>query len=89
MPMTASQALAREYEAVRGGSVEAAKKALILALSNGPRPEKELMTALRDQGLSEKTIRRAKKALGVKDKKQGYQGISVWYLDEAGEYPAV
>jgi len=89
VPMTASQALAREYEAVRGGSVEEAKKALILALSNGPRPAKELMAALRDQGLAERTVYRAKAALGIKSKKQGYQQEYVWYLDEAGEYPAV
>jgi len=87
VPMTASQALAREYEAVRGGSIEEAKKALILALSDGPRSEKDLMATLQDRGFSEKTIRRAKKALGVESRKRSFTDGWEWSLPERGGYP--
>jgi hypothetical protein len=79
---TANQALAREYDAVQGGSIDAAQKALILALNHGPRLQEEVMAELERDGFSERTIRRAKVLLGVKSRKRSFAGGWEWYLPE-------
>ncbi|MEO7178654.1 MAG: bifunctional DNA primase/polymerase [Allosphingosinicella sp.] len=53
-------------------------------LGLGPKPGGEVLRAARAAGFSEKTIRRAKGALGVMSKKMGQAGPWVWVLPEGG-----
>ena len=53
-------------------------------LGSGPKPGGEVLRASRVAGFSEKTIRRAKGALGVVSKKMGQAGPWVWLLPERG-----
>jgi AAA domain/Bifunctional DNA primase/polymerase, N-terminal len=57
-----------------------AKEFLIAELANGCAPAKDLVSRARQQGISEKTLRRAQKQLGVQHTKEGYQGEWVWAL---------
>jgi hypothetical protein len=53
-------------------------------LGPGAKPGGEVLRTSRVAGFSEKTIRRAKGALGVKSKKMGQAGPWVWQLPEHG-----
>ena len=49
-------------------------------LAEGEKPQLEIMEVLLEEGFSEATIHRAKKTLGVKNRKSGFQGTSFWHL---------
>ena len=49
-------------------------------LTDGEKPQLEIMESLLEEGFSEATIHRAKKTLGVKNRKSGFQGSSLWHL---------
>ncbi|HPP52858.1 MAG TPA: AAA family ATPase [Thermoguttaceae bacterium] len=86
--LTASQAIARELETTKETQVAAAEKALILALSGGPKANREVLQELTRQGFSEKTIQRAKTAAGVRSVKTRFGGVWEWKLpDELCEPP--
>jgi putative DNA primase/helicase len=55
------------------------------ALANGPRPAARLLEAARRAGLAEKTVRRAKVALGVEARKDGARGGWWWGLPRVGD----
>jgi len=55
---------------------------LRLALTNGARPAKELFAEAHAEGISERTLRRAKKILGVVAEKDGFGAGWVWRLRE-------
>jgi hypothetical protein len=49
-------------------------------LAEGEKPQIDIMEVLQEEGFSEATIHRAKKTLGVKNRKSGFQGASFWHL---------
>jgi hypothetical protein len=60
------------------GAMNEAKQFLVTQLENGAVEAKELLSRARDLSISEKTLRRAQKQLGVQARKEGYQGEWVW-----------
>ncbi len=78
--LTAGQILAPEVEA---SSLAEAKGLLREILADGPRDSKEAEGELEAAGVSKATIRRAKKALGVKAKKKGLREGWTWELPGA------
>jgi len=63
---TADQAIAANAAAARGDKVETAKEFLQELLADGPFGAVEGLEAAKDQGISERTLARARKELGVK-----------------------
>jgi len=49
-------------------------------LSGGPKPRKQVMKAAREQGLSESTVKRAARQIGVQFRRTGFAGGSNWEL---------
>lgn len=47
---------------------------------NGPTPSKDVKTAAAKEKISDRTLKRAKKALGVTDKSEGFPRITIWSL---------
>ncbi len=50
------------------------------ALSDGPRQAKELKDAAKREGIADRTLARARRDLGVKVERKGFQGGSTWAL---------
>ena len=75
-------------------ALDEAKDFLTEKLSGGRAPSRELMEEAKARGISEKTFRRASKALGVKSESEGIpgkKGAGVWYLrlvPQPSEIPA-
>ena len=67
-----------------GSALDEAKDFLRGFLADGPKPSREIKKEARDLMISERTLRRAKEALGIKVSKLGYQGKFVWKLPELG-----
>ena len=63
-----------------GGTLDDAKGWLTGMLQDGPKPAKTIYVEGRDAGHSERTIRRAQKALGVKAVKSDMHGGWRWQL---------
>lgn len=61
-------------------TLEDAKTCLKSILQFGPMGSKEVMREAQAQGLSEKTVNRAKKELGIKSAKNGFNGDWMWKL---------
>jgi len=56
-----------------------AKTFLVTELKNGPRPAKDLISMAHSQlGISEKTLQRARKQLGIETQKDGVYGGWMW-----------
>lgn len=47
---------------------------------NGPTPSKDVKTAAAKEKISDRTLKRAKKSLGVVDKSEGFPRITIWGL---------
>jgi hypothetical protein len=60
---------------------------LAAALEAGPRPASEVLAAARGAGLAERTVRRAKAALGVVAQKDGFGGGWRWGLPDLSPRP--
>ncbi|OGG56634.1 MAG: hypothetical protein A3F84_08400 [Candidatus Handelsmanbacteria bacterium RIFCSPLOWO2_12_FULL_64_10] len=75
--LTAGQILAPEVEA---SSLSEAKALLREALADGARPGKEVEEEAEGAGISIRTLKRAKKVLGVKARKEGQKGPWIWEL---------
>lgn len=75
--LTAGQILAPEVE---DGAMSEARRFLRELLSEGAKAAGEVEEEARAAGISSATLRRAKKALGVKVAKQGFQGAYQWSL---------
>lgn len=71
--------LGRDSDEERGQLAEA-KTFLAVELAEGPVATKELFKRASDVGLSEKTLRRAKSALGVEARKEGLTGPWFWKM---------
>jgi hypothetical protein len=63
-----------------GGALDEAKEFLRDILADGARPSKEIRGEARDLMISEATLRRAKKALGIENRRFEYQGKYLWAL---------
>lgn len=48
--------------------------------ANGPTPSKDVKTAAAKEKISDRTLKRAKKSLGVLDKSEGFPRITIWGL---------
>ena len=62
-----------------------ARELLRVMLSNGPVDAKVIMSAARDAGIGERTLRKAKYDLKVKSDKSGFGGSWVWRLEGCTE----
>ncbi|MEW6357950.1 MAG: AAA family ATPase [Planctomycetota bacterium] len=78
--VTAEEALRNESEGERGDSpIEDAEAWLREALSDGPLPSKDVLRIARENGHSERTLRRAKKAVGIVVYRDGFGAGATWY----------
>jgi putative DNA primase/helicase len=81
--VTADQAIAAANAALKdGGSLKEAKDYLRDLLANGPIAATDGEEGAKANGISKRTLARAKKELGVKSEKEGYQGEWCWTLKE-------
>jgi putative DNA primase/helicase len=79
--VNADQAIAAASAAVKdGGALNDAKNFLRDLLAEGPVDAKEGEEAAKANGISAMTLKRARKELGVKSEKTGYQGRWQWTL---------
>lgn len=67
------------------GALEDAKGFLRMMLEDGPVPAKKIMSEAREAGHAERTLKRAKQALGVEAIKGGFQGKWEWRLDDSSK----
>ena len=65
-------------------ALDDAKGFLKMMLADGPVPAKQIKREASDAGHAERTLKRAKQALGVEATKDGYQGKWVWTLPSKG-----
>jgi putative DNA primase/helicase len=80
---TADQAIAANAAAMKGkgkGDLEEAKEFLAELLKNGPVSAEDVKEAAEENDISEKTLRRAKKDLGIKSDKGEFRGGWQWRL---------
>ena len=78
---TADQAIAANNSALRHGSArDEAKEFLRDILANGPIEAEEGDRAAKAKGISKRTLDRAKKDLGIKADKDGFDGPWKWHL---------
>jgi putative DNA primase/helicase len=79
--VTADQAIAASNAALGdGGSMKEAKEFLRDLLANGRIDAKDGEEAAEANGIAERTLKRAKKELGVKSEKNGFDGGWTWAL---------
>jgi putative DNA primase/helicase len=77
---SARELLAETETQYDGDETERAENFLLEELRNGPRLQKDMVREYKAGGFSEITIKRAKKALGIKSKKPGMQAPWYWSL---------
>ena len=90
--MTANEALAAEQEDANGRTErDDACDWLKEALTDGPVPSKELMKQAKENGIAERTLRRAKDSLKVAARRQGFGPGTKWFWELPGDHrwPAV
>lgn len=61
-----------------GSSLDAARSFLLIRLSDGPRHSKDLIREAAEQGISERTLFRAKSSLRVLSRKELVTGLWDW-----------
>ena len=83
--LTASALLAAESGADEEGAGQEAEDFLQNLLREGPRPQKEIRAEARQVGIAERTLRRAKKRLGIVARKRDMEGGWEWGLPEGGQ----
>jgi hypothetical protein len=89
----ADEALAVDPPAGRGSECEAAGEWLIEALADGPLDSTEVLSQGKENGFSEKTLRKAAKNVGVECRKGSFGGPWQWHpprprLGEGGQFDA-
>ena len=72
--VSADEALAANADDARGGATRAAREFLAEVLMDGPRPTATVMEMAEARGITERTLERARKLLGVVSTKDGFQG---------------
>ncbi len=83
--LTASAILAAESSAEEEGAGQEAEEFLRNILSEGPRPQKEIMAEAKQAGIADRTLRRAKKRLKIVARKHGMAGGWEWAFPEGGQ----
>ena len=83
--LTASTILAPELNGEEPGARADAKEFLLSVLAQGPRPAKDVMAEAGQEGISERTLKRAKKELNVRSDKPQMNGGWEWSLPEEGQ----
>jgi hypothetical protein len=83
--LTAAALLAPESNDEETGAMAEAKDFLSSALAQGARPAKDVEAEARQEGISERTLKRAKKVLGVQSRKSGMSDGWEWSLPEGGQ----
>jgi putative DNA primase/helicase len=84
--MTADQALAAASGTTESRSAKAeATEFLRDALASGPVPAERVQEQAQEDGIAPRTLRRARKDLGVIIEKDGFQGPSMWCLPKGGQ----
>ncbi len=78
--VTADEAMAPEIDREERNAVDDAREFLGSLLTDGPMPAKRVYAEGREAGYSERTIRRAQKALGVEAVKEGMRAGWQWQL---------
>lgn len=78
--ITADEAIGDTSRTDDRSALDEAKEFLTAELGDGAIPAKDLLNRARDMRISEKTLRRAQKQLGIEPKKAGFQGEWVWTL---------
>lgn len=84
---TADEALAAQSgDSEERGEKAEAREFLRTALADGPLPAREVKSQARDAGISETTLNRAKRDLGIKPEKSGFGGGWYWRIpDQDGQ----
>lgn len=82
--MTADEAMNARPAREEAGAVDEARQFLLYLLSNGPLAFSEIEEAAKLEGISEKTLRRAKELAGIESRKDGFGGGWVWAISEDG-----
>jgi putative DNA primase/helicase len=59
-------------------ALDDAKDFLAEILKDGPKPARELFDAGKEEGFSKQTLRRARKALGIRTWRKGMPGKTFW-----------
>jgi putative DNA primase/helicase len=86
--LTANQALAAVGDSEDSKSAKAeATEFLLEALGAGPLPAKEVKREATEAGISPKSLRNAREALGIKSEKSGFDGGWVWNLPKMPKEP--
>jgi hypothetical protein len=83
--LTASALLAPELNGEETGAMAEAKEFLLNALAHGARPAQEIFALAREAGISERTLKRAKRELNIQTRKCGMTGAWEWSLPEGGQ----
>jgi len=82
VPITADEAMQAEAQPGSANALEVAKDWLRETLANGPVAVAEVIDAAKADGIAEKTLRRASKALGIEKEKEGMTGPWWWSLPQ-------
>ena len=77
-----AQAEGTEADSADGGAMGEAMRFLLDVLKEGPEPSAEVKQDAENAGISEKTLSRARKAMGVKASKAGMKGGWEWSLPD-------
>ena len=83
--LTASAILAPELNGEETGALAEARDFLSTVLTQGARPARDVQAEARQDGISERTLKRAKADLGVISRKRGMSDIWEWALPEGGQ----
>ena len=83
--LTASSILAPEQNGEENGAMAEAQGFLLSALAQGARPAREVMAEARQEGITERTLKRAKKDLRVLSHKGSMSDPWEWALPEGGQ----
>jgi hypothetical protein len=84
-PLTASVILGPELNGEETGARVEAKEFLLRLLAQGPRPATDVVAEAEQEGISERTLKRAKKDLGVRSNKGEMTSGWEWSLPEEGQ----
>lgn len=82
--VTAEQLLADPVNDEEKSQSDEATEFLTTTLAKGPIASRDIIKAARDNGISERTLWRGKKRLGVKARKSGFTGAWEWALPAEG-----
>lgn len=86
--MTADDALSEERDDDARSEREAVAEWLRDALAAGPMPAKDVKQEAKENSIAERTLKRAKKAIGAEARRQGFGRGATWYWALPGTWDA-